>query len=289
VFLKTQILPLTGLDAGQIETLTSMLGVDAVIYGSSILYAYKNTLNLGGTPIGDIDIAITDTALFDNILDFLTSALTGAERYDNPNIPNYPITDFAALNIGFTKNLLLNYYLQNTTAPPDGNTMGTFNVQAVTDGNGYTNGEIYPLFNKVLNVTTFYFNDNLRIQLVLYDVGTTTAQDEIMQNGDFTAASGVYNGTSLFISSDVAANKTFYRGDQDRRDTLILGKDDWLLYRLDKYIKRGFTIYFANQDLIDLWNSNEFVTSIPDGIKVNFICPFPLKPIDYVQSFIEIT
>lgn len=286
MFLKTQILPLTGLDAGQIETLTSMLGVDAVIYGSSILYAYKNTLNLGGTPIGDIDIAITDTALFDNIVDFLTSALTGAERYDNPN--DFP-TDFSSLNIGFTKNLLLNYYLQDTTAPPDGNTMGTFNVQAVTDSNGSTNGEIYQLFNKVLNVTTFYFDDNLKIQLVLYDVGTTTAQDEIMQNGDFTAASGVYNGTSLFISSDVAANKTFYRGDQDRRQYLILGKDDWLLYRLDKYIKRGFTIYFANQDLIDLWNSNEFYSSMGYANKHNFICPFPLKPIDYVQSFIEIT
>jgi hypothetical protein len=167
--------------------------------------------------------------------------------------------------------------------------MGVFNVAAVDDPSviginnaTYANAGTGVAHNNIQQVSTFYFNENLMIQLVLYST-TNIMQNEIMQYGDFTAASGVYNGTCLFVSDDIDENKTIYRGDVDTRKQPLPSKlKDWLLYRLDKYIKRGFTIYFANQGLIDLWNNQDWF--IAAGVTANFTCPFSLTPNDVVQT-----
>ena len=84
-YLINTILPLTGLTSIQITQLISYLSPEnAVIYGSSILYAYKNTQVLGNNSnIGDVDIAINSMTVLNNIKAFLTTALPDATIYSN--------------------------------------------------------------------------------------------------------------------------------------------------------------------------------------------------------------
>jgi hypothetical protein len=83
-YLVDVILPLTGLTTLEINQLISLLSPEnAVIYGSSVLYAYRTTTLINSVPIGDIDIAINDLTLLNTIITFLTNALPEATIYSN--------------------------------------------------------------------------------------------------------------------------------------------------------------------------------------------------------------
>jgi len=290
-YLLNTILPLTGLTSIQITELISYLSPEnAVIYGSSILYAYKNTLVLGNNSnVGDIDIAINDMTVLNNIKNFLTTALPGATIYTNErNNSDY-------LNILYTTDNTVNYLLSQTSEPTNNTSIGTF----ILGNNGSSGGNFvisgsassYSSSN-VPFITTFYQNNKLLLQLTYYNTSTLTIKDYIQSTGDFSVGSGTYDGTNFYISSDIDKNITVYRdilntisNDAD----IVMNKSDWMLYRLKKYIDRGFLIYFDNQTQINTWTNSLWMTAASVNNSVfysNFDCPFNLKLNNYSQTFI---
>jgi hypothetical protein len=286
-YLINTILPLTGLTSIQITQLISYLSPqNAVIYGSSILYAYKNTLMIGSnnSNIGDVDIAINSLTVLNNIKAFLTTALPDATIYtnDSHDPPVY-------LNVLYTTDNTVNYLLSQTSLPPNNTSIGTF----ILGNNGDIGGNFVVSYlaqdaKVVPLITSFYQNNKLLLQLTYYDTTTSTVKDYIQTSGDFSVGSGTYDGTNFYISSDIDKNRTVYR------DPLYVGYDsslykaDWMLYRLKKYIDRGFLIYFDNQTQIDAWTNSLWMTPTSGYYTDSFVCPFNLKPIDYTQSFILI-
>ena len=287
-YLINTILPLTGLSSIQITQLISYLSPEnAVIYGSSILYAYKNTLVLGNTSnVGDIDIAINSMTVLNNIKSFLTTALPDATIYTNEytDPPNN-------LNVLYTTDNTVNYLLSETSLPPNNISIGTF----ILGNNGSIDGNriisyLMPQDNCFPLITTFYQNNKLLLQLTYYDTSTSTVKDYIQTTGDFSVGSGTYDGTNFYISSDIDINTTVYRDPLIVHDNRMF-RADWMLYRLKKYIDRGFLIYFDNQIQIDAWTNSLWATptSVLPLYAESFVCPFNLKPVDYTQSFILIT
>lgn len=286
-YLINTILPLTGLTSIQITQLISYLSSEnAVIYGSSILYAYKNTLMIGNNSnLGDVDIAINSMIVLNNIKAFLTTALPYASisTNDSHEPPVY-------LNVLYTTDNTVNYVLSQTSLPLNTTSMGTFilgNNGSIT-GNWVRNMEsdygVSPPF-----ITSFHQKNKLLLQLTYYDTSTLTIKDYIQTEGDFSVGSGTYDGTNFYISSDININRTVYRDIFNVKDNRM-SKADWMLYRLKKYIDRGFLIYFDNQTQIDAWTNSLWMT--PTSAKYytdSFVCPFNLKPVDYTQSFILIT
>ena len=298
-YLINTILPLTGLTSIQINTLLSYLSPEhAVIYGSSILYAYKNTLVLGNNSnVGDVDIAINDTGLYSNITTFLTTALPDATIYDNHNSDYNPFGSINTnyLNVLYTTDDSVNYILSQTELPVNSNSNGTF----ILSNNGMTNGNRISTYNSCRNttpyITSFYQNNKLLIQLSYYDSArqinpplSTNIIDSIQITGDFSVASGTYDGTNFFISSDIDKNITVYRDPIDESYENQIVKTDWMLYRFKKYIDRGFIIYLDNQTQIDNWTSLTWLTAEGVSIYANFVCPFNLKPNDYSETFINV-
>ena len=292
IYLINDILPLTGLTSIQITDLISYLSPEnAVIYGSSILYAYKSTLVLGNNSnVGDVDIAINSMTVLNNIINFLTTALPGATIYNNdPSSPNY-------LNVLYTTDYTVNYQLSETSLPLNNTSIGTFILgnDNGEGGNWMRHGGDYGGANGPPLITTFYQNNKLLLQLTYYDTSPSTIKDYIQLSGDFSVGSGTYDGTDFYISSDIDVNRTVYR-DPFNVSFNRMFKADWMLYRLNKYIDRGFLIYFDNQTQIDDWTNSLWMTPTsglpPDYIYYSdsFVCPFNLKPVDYTQSFILIT
>lgn len=278
-YLLNTILPLTDLTSLQITQLVSYLSPEnAVIYGSSILYAYKNTLVLGNNSnVGDVDIAINSMTVFNNIKNFLTSALPGATIYSNTS-DAYPYR----LNVLYTTDNSVNYLLSQTSLPPNNTSIGTFILG--NNGNGDGNwAKTYPGLNPLK--ISFYQNNKLLIQLTYYDTTPSiTIKDYIQSTGDFSVGSGTYDGTNFYISSDIDKNITVYR------DPILVTHADWMLYRLKKYIDRGFLIYFDNQTQIDTWTNTLWMTPTSTPFSgyydTYFVCPFNLKPVDYSQTWI---
>ena len=287
-YLINTILPLTGLTSNQITQLISYLSPqNAVIYGSSILYAYKNAGVLGNNSnVGDVDIAINDTVLYSTIISFLTSALPNATIYSNldDNSTNF-------LNILYTPDQTINYDLTQTSSPPNTSSMGTFVINTRISGGGGNHfkanyGGSGTRNSNIPLITSFYQNDKLLIQLTYYNIGTSI-KDHIQSIGDFSVASGTYDGTNFYIASDIDQNITVYRDSIFFNDDRIR-KEDWMLYRLQKYIDRGFVIYFDNQTQIDVWTNHLWYNAFGSN-GVNFVCPFNLKPNDYSLTWIAYT
>jgi hypothetical protein len=270
-YLINTILPLTGLNSSQINQLISMLSSEkAVIYGSSILYAYKKTLVMGNnnSSVGDIDIAVKDLNQLNTIKNFLTLALSNATIYMNES------NSQQRLNVLYTPDNTINYVLKQTSSPPNSGSMGEFILgnNNDIDGNWFFNSYLgFP------NITSFYQANKLLIQITYYDNlnPTTNISDYIRNNGDFTVASGIYDGTIMSGSTDIDKNITIYRENIMNFDPSFF-KKDWMLYRIQKYIQRGFIIYFDNQTQIDTWNNLLWLTD--DTTTQSFVCPFNLKP-----------
>jgi len=288
-YLINTILPLKRLKSIQITDLISYLSpTNAVIYGSSILYAYKNTLVLGNNSnVGDVDIAINDTVLYSDIISFLTTALPDATVYRNDTNQQ---SNF--LNLLYTLDNTVNYVLSQTSVPPNTSSMGTFileNNNAI-HGTGVKNyGNNPPI------ISTFYQNNKLLIQVAYYDTNPNSMKEYIQTIADFSVASGIYDGINIYIPSDIDKNITVYRDPLNIKDIAELpppingiNDPDWMLYRLKKYIDRGFIIYFDNQTQIDDWTNSLWPDYLNTDVYIlNFVCPFNLKPNDYALTWIE--
>ena len=322
-FLKTQILPGTGLNNTQVNTLCGMLDPNkAVIYGSSMLYAAKKVLTMGpaNVPIYDIDILTNDLTKCDEIIQFLFTALPNTDLYDTNSyikgrsslvniFSNSRYKSGVNLNTDFTLNPI-EYILKSSSVPSGSNNMGNIDINLfsvpTTYGDSINSGINY-IFGKNL---VFYDQTKVKIQIIYKPDISGNLVNYMKTNGDFTIASGTYDGNLLTISNDINLGITVYR------DTIGYYKypgppdgkfrPSWMLYRIKKYMDRGYTIYFNTQSQIDTWNTIPTDTLAADanglptprtrwwtaldgsGISLTRpaqICPFLLKPADYQETF----
>jgi hypothetical protein len=155
----------------------------------------------------------------------------------------------------------------------------------------------------------FYDQNKVKIQIIYKPDISGNLVNYMKTNSDFTIASGTYDGNLLTISNDINLGITVYRDDigyfKNPYDTNSKFKPSWMLYRLKKYIDRGYTIYFNTQSQIDRWNTirtDKLVVGelIPNPrtrwwtaqdnngdslTRPAQICPFRLKPKDYEETF----
>ena len=261
----------TGLSDDDITGLFAGLGEDkAVIYGSSVLYAYKKTYTLGtgNVGVGDIDIAFRSDSVLNSIATYLYKALGPECRVNDPNLivlfndaNGNSIRD--SVNYSGDKFILLDkadYKLVSSSAP-DVNQMGSFNVEKfyqteysyITDAIGNIKGTGSLDTRTVL----IYLPGKTPIQLVSCSNGliaNRSLAQYIQESSDFTVSSGTFDGTSLAepYSNDIKNNVAVYTQDIPN---ITAKRLDWMLYRLQKMISRGFTVYFESEGQINDWNS----------------------------------
>jgi len=297
IVLKNLLLS-TGLPDAVATNLMSNLGPDlAVIYGSSVLYAYKNTYTMGpgNVPVGDIDIAFKDRSIANIFAKIIVDALGPTCIIKDQTGLLYP--GFNSIQDGrFDTN---NYKLNSSSAPVAGELMGSFNVNIVSpanyqinEGPAYTHDAVGEIRDATYPNTT---NASIRlpgktaIQLVVCDtllIGLRTLSEYIQQTMDFTAISGTFDGTTLIepYSNLINTNIAVYTED------IPVNNFDWMLYRLLKFISRGFTIYFQRQAQINAWNA---ITKRPPlwgaDAGSSTVCPFRLYNTTLVTSFNSIT
>jgi hypothetical protein len=276
-YLKTSILPSTGLTAGAISTLNSILGPNAVIYGSSVLYAYLGTEDMSSTSytagqwqplnssrIHDIDIMVNDQTVFNNIVNFLGVALQPT-IYDPFNlytdttltgILNTFVPDPQNMNPMFARKqpVLSNSY------PPGGTAaIGPLYI----DRTGPT-GSSMRYFDQNYKVLTIYTNAaNFPIQLHYVPPSLIPSNFTLAEyahyTSDFTVNAGTYDGVNMIIPyyQDVLDRVAVYKEN-------ISVKRRWrMIDRLDKYLQRGFTVFFQSQQQINDWNS------LPSGSEID--------------------
>jgi len=312
-YLKKTILPLTGMKSDKINTLCNSLGADAIIYGSAILYSVKNTTKLGknNIPVGDIDILTNSIDKFDQYIDLLYGAIPNVTIMDRNQyildsgshdeiIKDYrnngiKIPDDTLYNTDFldySKTRKYPQYLLNSSFPPTGTAkMGTLDITIKM--NPYPN-----------NMDSFYYGTQIifynkttpSVQLIYKNDVTENLANYIYNNGDFTVASGSFDGGNILISNDYLSNITTYRDpvgfDANQHQSGIIQElegyrnTEWMLYRLKKYIDRGFTIYFDNKVQIDKWNSipTNALSMAPEPIKPTPVEPIPI-PVKKRQSY----
>ena len=284
----------TGLSDDDITELFTGIGEDSgFIYGSSVLYAYKKayTLGPGNVGVGDIDIAFRSSTFLNIFAKFLYTAL-------GPDCMITDINDILSFtdingdsiktnanysegaNFGYIEADRPSYKLISSSAPGV-NEMGSLNVEKyyqqsysyIHDAHGNIKGTVY------LNtsVVSIYLPGRTHIQLVLCNnglIGSRTLTQYIQQTMDFTIISGTFDGTTLAepYSDDIKTNIAVYTQDIPQLDGYRL---DWMLYRLQKWISRGFTVYFERQGQIDDWNSIPINVPLWGAtLQSSTVCPF---------------
>jgi len=307
----------------KISTLCKNLGGNAIIYGSAILYSVKNTTKLGKSniPVGDIDILTNSADKFEYLIDFLYKSIPNVTIMDRSyyiyknqdTIKNFAniVKDYESkkgkiLNDDYYNTDFINYsntkkfpqYLLNSSSPPTGTAqMGNLDIK-IQINSAPNNMDSFYYGTQII----FYNNNTPSVQLIYKNDITENLANYIYNNGDFTVASGSFDGSNILISNDYLTNITTYRdpvgfdAHQHRSGTIqeLEGyrNTEWMLYRLKKYIDRGFTIYFDNKTQIDKWNSIPTnASTIPSSVnkrksywwlssktKPKNCCPFILAP-----------
>jgi hypothetical protein len=196
----------TGLSDSDVTGLFTGLGENkAVIYGSSVLYAYKKayTLGPGNEGLGDIDIAFRSTALLNIFAKFLYTALgpdcmitdiNGILTFTDINGDSIKtnVNYSEGTNVGFIQPDRPSYKLISSSAPGV-NQMGSLNIEKyyqsdisyIHDAHGNIKDTQY--FNT--SVVSIYLPGRTHIQLVLCDstlIASRSLTEYLQQTMDFT-------------------------------------------------------------------------------------------------------
>lgn len=268
----------TNLADEDITTLGSYLSQsEAVVFGSAALYASRDVSEMGGLPVGDIDIlfrpasqARTDvedllvTLGFSKVLSYGGSPLDAlwtvesCSNYDAATGGPNPIT-FAAVTYDSEK---------PWTTPA--NKWGS-REPLVEYGTSmrWQNGEGTVIQIVSLNEA---FNSSSYSEQTLVQYMADT--------GDFTVASGTFDGTTVNTPYPLDVTTTTYR------ESVAITNVDWMIYRLHKWVSRGFFVKFLTQSQIADWNlaiERGFLAHQRDGPRrarrdqVLGLLPFPAR------------
>lgn len=275
-YLKESIIsPLTTLSISETNDLCNMLGKNAVIYGSSLLYAYlKTNIIHGGSyssipgntaihyDVNDIDIAVNDLTLLRDMVDFISNKLSPnkPDIYDPYNLYsgnsgstyfNYFTTQYAQLDPG--GQIVLN----NSYPPSQGVTVGNFSITRDTSITGNNQNVDKYFLDAIYRAVTIVpeSTGTFPIQLVYVNPNKIpnefTLAEFLQYNSDFSINAGTYDGTVLSIPNyhDINQGIAVYQED-------INSVRKWrTISRLDKYMKRGYTVFFQSQRQVDDWNA----------------------------------
>lgn len=234
----------TGLSDNDITTLWSYLDpYQAIVFGSAALYASRGVSTMGGLPVGDIDLLVAPEAAARASIEGLLGScgfsqlLTDERGYLDAlhlveTCSNYageavnPITFISVphRNVGddqtkpaiwFSRDNFINYQAASRWQ----NSQGTI-VQIICLKSSFN--DVYP---------------------------GQTLVDFMANNADFTVAAGTFDGTVVNTPYPSDVNVTTYR--EEVRTYHV----DWMIYRLQKWIARGFLIKFQSSTQVDSWNS----------------------------------
>jgi hypothetical protein len=272
----------TGLSDSQITTMYNYLGPNsAVVFGSAPMYAYKRTTNLNGVQIGDIDILCeSDGVAHGQIRNFLLSC--GFRPANEIVDSSYDLTFFSGKDWNMVSSSKYRGELKNPV---------------VFDAASPNNTTTIPFANSTFgeskldygNTEQYQKNNGTIIQLLLkFTPSESNLVNFLTAEADMTVTAGTFDGKVINTPypKDLDTMKTTYRdafiGDRVR---------SWPVYRLKKFIDRGFFIYFANQAQVNAWNNTitnlygsaaYWYTSVQndevrEALAIAGYCPFPLR------------
>ena len=286
----------TGLSDSEITTMYSYLGpTNAVVFGSAPLYAFKGVDTLNGVPVGDIDIFCDSNGIaYDQITQILIGSgfslvnINHCIESGGPQPSTIPGKDWNIVS--------MSTYTTGDTNPIVFEPSIYDNSERCTDIYSHaTNFGANTRFD-YLSALQYQKNGGTIVQILkgrsFHDLPSGTDLVSLMaEDGDFTVAAGTFDGSAIHMPypDDVLTMKTTYR-----EVIYVNPGTSWALYRLQKFIARGFFIYFANQTQIDNWNSlinwhnlalhtsDYWYTSVQDGpareaLALTGYCPFPLR------------
>ena len=271
----------TNLSDSQITTMYNYLGPNsAVVFGSAPLYAYKRVTILNGVSVGDIDILCeSDGVAHEQIRNFL---LSSGFSLVNEFVETYTISAFSGKDWKMVSSSKYRGELKNPVvfdaASPDNTNTKPFSRT--------TFGQSQLDYG---NTKQYRKNGGTIIQLLLkYSPSESNLVNFLSADADMTVTAGTFDGKVINTPypKDLDTMKTTYRdaflGDRVR---------SWSVYRLKKFIDRGFFIYFANQAQVNAWNNTitnlygsaaYWYTSVQndevrEALAIAGYCPFPLR------------
>lgn len=285
----------TGLSDSEITSLCSYLGpTNAVVFGSAPLYAYKGVTSMNGVPVGDIDILCASDGVSHSAIENLL--VSAGFSVVNVITPNFGLDSGSIMPGKDWSMVSSSTYVSGPTNPivfdPASPAVGPPSHEALI----YGDSDLKRKYRfDYLNTKQYQKNSGTIIQLLPGGTNLpalTNLSDVMAMDADFTVAAGTFDGTSVITPypSDVDTMKTVYRDLSLERFST-----SWALYRLKKFIDRGFFIYFNNQIQIDRWNhlinyypnapaanADFWYTSVPDApsriaLSAAGYCPFPLR------------
>ena len=272
--LATAVTQYTGITLGGFAGLTAMLGPNAVMYGSSVLYAYMgvtgilsgstyanyfsdrsagNTADSSTSYANDIDIMVKDQTVLNNIVRYIYSLGENPTIYDKYNLYSGP-----TLGVGITNAALYNSFrgviaLRSSSTPTGSVPMGNIDLTRLMDY-GDENADRY-FGDSYKAVTVQLSPGTIPFQVVYVPPANIpinfTLAEYAQYNSDFTVNAGTYDGSNIVMPfyQNVQQKVAIYR-------EVIEPKRRWrLISRIAKYLERGFTIFFQSQSQIDSWNN----------------------------------
>jgi hypothetical protein len=277
----------TGLNQAQVTAIMALMNEeDAVIFGSTVTFAYLDQDTMGEDETGplDIDFLCKDQ----DVVDSLLAVICQDDEFSAPD--GCPGTEYSSYSLNFPEDTSLMYDIENqitsvqiTSAPNEGETMGTIdwtlNTFTADDSamnspftagrtglNGvllFSGGEAGSDANNGYTAIGLHMpgdgsnNEIRKIQFVVPETFGDISQyadslvDFVAATADFTVSAGTFDGTTIHMPYEDHVNYgfTIYREVVGGLKSL-----DWMLYRLNKWIARGFTVFFENQQQIDAWD-----------------------------------
>jgi hypothetical protein len=269
-FLKNTILPYTGLSVNDGISLCSFLGPNAVIFGSSILYACLGEEAPSYFPEAeieprDIDIMVNNPTVLNNIVQFIinsASAQTGFTINDPYRLYTGATGGIAGYTLAFgSPNGNAISMLASSAVPAAGgaDAMGPISIVSKPSPSiqlpAITNKYGIDADTQILNITLTRPNiPNIKsIQLVLVtNLNRSFTLSEYAQyTSDFTVNAGTFDGTQLVMP--------YYRDFLNRitvyLDPITNATKSRMIRRMQRMFDRGFTIFLKEQSQIDGWNS----------------------------------
>lgn len=266
-YLQNTILPYTGLTVNDGVSLCGFLGPNAVMFGSSILYAYLGSETSTFPEVErqprDVDIMVNDQTVLNSMVEFIInsgSAQSGVSINDPYRLYTGATGGVAGYTLAFgSPNGNAISMLASSAVPTGASMMGPLtivtkpspSIPAITNKYGI-DADI-----QILNITLTSTSPSISFKSIQFIFvrnqipPSFTLAEYAQYNSDFTVNAGTFDGTQMVMPyyQDVAQRIAVYL------DPILPSTRSRMIRRMQKMIDRGFTIFLQSQSQINGWNT----------------------------------